>query len=155
MSLFTIGRVEENGKTVAYRIYDDETKQSKIYPRGHVSDTLIKGVRITGLKVKSVFGTKLEKDYYAMMNEHHLFITNDLTLLNGAGEAIGVAKYVLLGIVGFCEQKRYKLVNCMGEESLVEQDTFEMMLKDNLIIGAAYQNGKIQIHKNCGKRFVE
>lgn len=148
MRLFIIGRLFENGKLQAYKIYDANKKETGIYPKENVHKQVKRGILVVGLRALKD-GT--------VAGVHTLsFNLAKTDILNGKGYAIEPSgRYVLLGYSGFLEETKYRLVNSNGYEKIVSYDEFKGLVEEDKVNGAiksSRTDDKIIIYKHCNYR---
>jgi hypothetical protein len=147
MRLFIIGRLFENGKLQAYKIYDANKKETGIYPKENVHEQVRRGILVVGLRVLKD-GT--------VAGVHNSFNVAKTDILNGKGLPIEQTEmWVLVGYSGFLEETKYRLVNSRGYEKIASQDEFDKLVEEGKVNGAIKSSridGKIVIYKHCNYR---
>jgi hypothetical protein len=146
--LFIIGRLMENKKVVAFKLYDANGKKTGIYPKKNVYEAVKrKGIQVVGLsRTKDGLITGV----------HSSFNINKTDVLNGKGFPIKPTDiYVLVGYSGFLEETKYRLINSRGYQRIVNKEEFEELVKEGKVNGATLSTrvkDKINIYAFCGYR---
>ena len=145
MKLFIIGRILEENKVVAYKLYNPTNKESRVYSKGDINKAAQKGINIVGLHVTQTGRVAETKD---------IFNVSKSDLLDGDGNPIDKPNtQAVISVIGFSNKKQYRLVNSKGEESLVKQNELEDLIDQGKINGARRNNkGKISFNENCTNR---
>ena len=148
MRLIIIGLVIENGKLMAYKIYDADSKQTGIYPRENVWYRVREGKLVVGLRVA--------KDGVVTGVYNSSFNVSKTDILNGKGNPIEESgRYILVGYSGYLEEIKYRLVNSKGYERIVNKDEFMALIdedKVNGVIKSTRIKDKIILYRHCNHR---
>ncbi|GAB6152555.1 hypothetical protein JCM17380_13050 [Desulfosporosinus burensis] len=147
MRFLIIGRIFEDGKLAAYRIYEANKKETKIYKKEDVRSVVKRGILVVGLTVANDG---------RVVGVHESFNVSKTDILNGKGIPIEPSdRYVLVGLSGYAENRTYRLVNSKGYEKIVNREEFKELVEKNKVNGAkksAKQKDKIIIYKHCNYR---
>ena len=144
MKLFIIGKIQENNKIVAYKVYDVTDKKAGIYSKKDVDTIVSRGVTVVGLH-RTVTGRIAQTlDTYSIAR---------VDTLDGKGNPIEeTGVYALISLVGFADDRHYRLVNSKGEERLASVNEFSDLV-DQVKINGARKNGKrITLNEHCNGR---
>lgn len=143
-----IGRVFEDGKVIAYKLYDADSKEVGLYPRENVHRKVKEGIPVIGLRAVKGGG---------VIHIQGAFNMSKVDNLNGKGHPIRpTGNYTLLGYSGFLEDTKYRLVNSEGFERIVTQDEFKQLVYEDKVNGAMRSKGRakneIVIYRLCDYR---
>lgn len=157
---FTIGRVYEDGKIVAYKIYSYNQKKviglvSKVTVIREMSEAQKAGKTLTivGLKLNS-------NSRYVYVSELHYnsINMNKVDKVNGKGAPVEkLDNYFIVSYSGFGENRKYRLINSRGYEKIVTHEDFVKLVDEGKVNGACRSKmnaNKITIFRDCDYREI-
>lgn len=154
MRLFIVGRlINDKGRIEAYKIYEADKKQLGLYSRDNVHDVVRRGILVVGLmkKLNSEGNVARNSDgKIKVVENRHLYSTVKTDDVNSKGEPLEQSEKVcLIGLNGFCEDTKYRVVDSMGHEKWLEHRDFENLVDQNKVVGALRTGKNISIYKHC------
>ena len=156
MALYVIARLlDEKGRSLAYKIYSDQTKKSMlIHKRDIVNELLNKNRTVVGIDVLThIVGDKCS---FQVKEQRNLFKTANTDAVNCKGNLItNKPKYVVIGVYGFGTNREFECVDGDAVEYRIPYERFIELLHENRIVGAELHNGAIHIYKDCNKQIYE
>lgn len=156
MALYVIARLlDEKGRSLAYKIYSDQTKKSMlIHRRDIINEIYSKNRAIVGIDI--LVQNIGEKCSVQIKEQRNLFKTAKTDAVDCKGNLItNNPKYVVIGVYGFGINREFKCVDGNAVEYKIPYERFIELLHENRIVGAALHNGAIHIYKDCNKQLYE
>ena len=147
MCLYVIGKLESNNKTIAYKIYDSDSKESKIIAKKDIINAMKNGIEIIGLyhRINSKGCSVLQLNTNI---PNILKLSTVDSLGNKIDDASNHCVYILLGIKGFNEFRQFHVidVNCQEYQLGINE------IKSKSIIGLSQNDNNIFIHTKYRKQ---
>ena len=130
---YITGMVVENARTVAYSLYDVDSKKSIIVSSKSVKRMLKDEEEIVGFALYTDYRGKK----YVRKNKRYMW--RNLPEINGKGipeKEEDKDILILIGSNGFKEVKQFVLVNSVGEMVICNMKELQERIKSNKIVGA-------------------
>lgn len=138
MRLYIIGKLISNNKTIAYKIYDSDSKESKIIATKDIMKAMANGTEVHGLRYKvNITGAK-----NLFLNTNINNITKIDTVDCHGKSLCENQTYILIGIHGFEEARIFHVIdaNCQKYEFSINE------IKDKNIVGLTERESGIHIN---------
>lgn len=147
MKLYIIGRLKNSmGQIEAYKLYDPQAKEARMYAKESIVRAARNGHKIVGLEPN-----KVNRDGEVVYIDcKPSYQANRTDSLDGRGNPINGPKVrCIISTYGFCEYRRYRTVNSLGEEKWLNGDEIITGLQNGEIVGAVLNKRGFRLHKDC------
>jgi len=136
--LYIIGKLMSNKKVIAYKIYDSDTKESKLIATKDIMRAMKSGTHVLGLRYK--LNTSGSSSLFFNTNIPNIssLDTVDCNGISSTNNEI----YILVGIKGFEEARVFHVINANCQEFQFNINE----IKGKTIIGLSQANDSIYIN---------
>lgn len=156
MALYVIARLlDEKGRSLAYKLYSDQTKKSMLFHKKDIVNELLNRNRaVVGIDLITHFAG--DKCNCQIKEQRNLFKTANTDVVDCKGNLItDKPKYIVIGVYGFGTNRVFKCVDGNAVEYKIPYERIIELLNENRVVGAALHNGAIHIYKDCNKQLYE
>jgi len=144
MNLYVIGKLKPNKRVLAYKIYDSDSKESKLIALQDIMNAMGKGVEIHGLHYR----IDCKCCGIITLNKNVPNI-NSIDSVDFSGKPLSTPNsYILTGIEGFEDNRIFHVIdaNCQEYKFNITE------IKGKTIIGLSQSDNNISIHSKYRKQ---
>ena len=147
--IFVIGTYKENGRIVALKLYNRETKELGMYHKRKVFKAIqTTGIQIAGIDSKSDPDNPGQK--MLCMSNWSIYHTKSLDQLDSAGNPLDDKHVrVVISTKGFGETMQVTLVDSMGHEEVISYNEMIELMQQKKITGVHKNVDRIIFNKWC------
>lgn len=147
--IFVVGTYRENGRIVALKLYNRETKELGMYHKRKVFKAIqTTGMQVAGIDSKSDPENPGQRILY--MSNWSIYHTKSLDQLDSKGSPLDDKHVkVVISTKGFGETMQVTLVDSMGHEEVISYNEMIELMQQRKITGVYKYVDKIVFSKWC------